>query len=116
MVAACGECLLNNLLSRMCLLRFFKHNEPKMSKTHFFQMAPRIYYCTRRKLFRQAFEQYKICIIESENLGCYPKIAKFGAIFPLKRQYKNLVGLTKDNHTIWSLHKDESTNKRVFNN
>jgi hypothetical protein len=31
----------------------------------------------------------------SENLGCYPKIAKFGAIFPLKRQYKNLVGLTK---------------------
>jgi hypothetical protein len=56
------------------------------------------------------------CIVESENLGCYPKIAKFGAIFPLKRQYKNLVGLTKDNHTIWSLHKDESTNKTVLNN
>jgi hypothetical protein len=63
-----------------------------MSKTHFF------------------------CIVESENLGCYPKIAKFDAIFPLKRQYKNLVGLTKDNHKIWSLHKDESTNKTVFNN
>jgi hypothetical protein len=40
----------------------------------------------------------------------------FGAIFPLKRQYKYLVGLTEDNHTIWSLHKDESTNKTVFNN
>jgi hypothetical protein len=54
-------------------------------------MAPRIYYCTGRKLFRQAFEQYKVCIVKSENLWCYPKIAKFGAIFPLKRQYKNLV-------------------------
>jgi hypothetical protein len=70
-------------------------------------MAPRIYYCTGRTLF---------CIVKSETLGCYPKIAKFGAIFPLKRQYKNLVGLTKENHTIWSLHKDESTNKTVFNN
>jgi hypothetical protein len=79
-------------------------------------MAPRIYYCTGGKLFWQAFEQYKVCIVESENLGCYPKVAKFGAIFPLKRQYKNLVGLTKDNHTIWSLHKDELTNKTVFNN
>jgi hypothetical protein len=79
-------------------------------------MAPRIYYYTGRKLFWQAFEQYKVCIVESENLGCYPNIAKFGAIFQLKRQYKNLVGLTKDNHTIWSLHKDESTNKTVFNN
>jgi hypothetical protein len=55
------------------------------------------------------FEQYEVCIAESENLGCHPKIAKFGAIFPLKRQYKNLVGLTKDNYTIWSLHKDEPT-------
>jgi hypothetical protein len=41
---------------------------------------------------------------------------KFLLLFPLKRQYKNLVGLTKDNHTIWSLHKNESTNKTVFNN
>jgi hypothetical protein len=46
MFAASAECLLNNLLSRICLLRFFKHNKLKMSKTHFFQMAPRIYYCT----------------------------------------------------------------------
>jgi hypothetical protein len=37
-----------------------------MSKTHFFQMTPRIYYCTDRKLFRQAFEQSKVCIVESE--------------------------------------------------
>jgi hypothetical protein len=86
-----------------------------MSKIHFFQMALFIIALVE-KLFRQAFEQYKVCIVESENLGCYPKVAKFGAIFPLKRQYKNLVGLTKDNHTIWSLHKDESTNKTVFNN
>jgi hypothetical protein len=116
MFAASAECLLNNLLSRICLLRYFKHNEIKISKTHFFQMASRIYYCTGRKFFWQAFELYEVCIVESENLGCYAKIAKFGAIFPLKRQYKNLVGLTKDNHTIWSLHKDESTNKTVFNN
>jgi hypothetical protein len=67
-------------------------------------------------LVESFFEQYKVGIVESENLGCYPKIAKFGAIIPSKRQYKNLVGLTKDNHTIWSLHKDESTNKTVFNN
>jgi hypothetical protein len=60
------------VLSRICLLRFFKHNELKMSKTHFFfQMAPRIYYCTSRELFWQAFEQDKVCIVESENLGCY---------------------------------------------
>jgi hypothetical protein len=45
-----------------------------------------------------SFEQYKVCIVESENLGCYHEIAKFGAIFPLKRQYKNLVDLTKYNH------------------
>jgi hypothetical protein len=50
MFAAFAECLLNDLLSRICLLRFFKHNELKMSKTNFFQMAPRIYYCTGRKL------------------------------------------------------------------
>jgi hypothetical protein len=31
-------------------------------------------------------EKYKVCIVESENLGCYPKIAKFGAIIPSKRQ------------------------------
>jgi hypothetical protein len=43
------------------------------------------------------------------------KIANFGAIFPLKKQSKNLVGLTKED-TIWSFHKDESTNKTVFNN
>jgi hypothetical protein len=73
MFAASAECLLNNLLSRICLLRFFKHNELKMSKTHFFQMVPRLYYCTGRKLFWQALEQYKVCIVESENLGCYPK-------------------------------------------
>jgi hypothetical protein len=43
--------LLNNLLSRI-LLRFFKHNKLKTSKTHFFfQMAPRIYYCIDRKIF-----------------------------------------------------------------
>jgi hypothetical protein len=35
---------------------------------------------------------------------------------PAIKEYKNLVGLTKDNHTIWSLHKDESTNTTVFNN
>jgi hypothetical protein len=35
MFAASVECLLNNLLSRICLLRFFKHNKVKMSKTHF---------------------------------------------------------------------------------
>jgi hypothetical protein len=70
--AASAECLLNNLLSRICRLRFFKHNELKMSRTHFFQMAPRIYYCTGRKLFWQAFEQYQVCIVESENIGCYP--------------------------------------------
>jgi hypothetical protein len=29
---------------------------------------------------------------------------------------ENIVGLTKDDHTIWPLHKDESTNKTVFNN
>jgi hypothetical protein len=85
MFAASAECLLNNLLSCICLLRFYKHKELKMSKTHFFQMAPRIYYCTGRKHFWQVFEQYKVCIVESENLGCYPKITKFGAIFPLKR-------------------------------
>jgi hypothetical protein len=79
-------------------------------------MAPHIYYYTGRKFFWQAFKQYKVCIVGFENLGCYPKIAKFGAIFLLKRQYKNLVGLTKDNHTIWSLHKDESANKAVFDN
>jgi hypothetical protein len=45
MFAASAEYLLNNLLSRICLLRFFKYNELKMSKTNFFQMAPRIYYC-----------------------------------------------------------------------
>jgi hypothetical protein len=49
MFAAFAECLLNDLLSRICLLRFFKHNELKMSKTQFFQMAPRIYYCTGGK-------------------------------------------------------------------
>jgi hypothetical protein len=70
-------------------------------------------YTGRFYLSAIVFNQWRV---ESENLGCYPKIAKFGAIFPLKRQYKNLVGLTKDNHTIWSLHKDESTNKTVFNN
>jgi hypothetical protein len=32
MFAASAECLLNNLLSRICLLRFFKHNEVQMSK------------------------------------------------------------------------------------
>jgi hypothetical protein len=57
-----------------------------------------------------------LLLAQRELERLYPKIAKFGAIFPLKRQYKNLVGLTKDNHTIWSLHKDESTNKTVFNN
>jgi hypothetical protein len=31
------ECLLNNLLSHICLLRFFKHNKQKISKTKFFQ-------------------------------------------------------------------------------
>jgi hypothetical protein len=36
MFAASVEYLLNNLLSRIRLLRFFKHNELKMSKTHFF--------------------------------------------------------------------------------
>jgi hypothetical protein len=36
MFAASVEWLLNNLLSRICLLRFFKHNELKMSKTIFF--------------------------------------------------------------------------------
>jgi hypothetical protein len=36
MFAASVECLLNNLLSRICLLRFFKHNKLKMSKTLFF--------------------------------------------------------------------------------
>jgi hypothetical protein len=36
-----------NLLSRVCLLRFFKH-KLKMSKTHFFQMAPRIYYILQK--------------------------------------------------------------------
>jgi hypothetical protein len=51
MFAASAERLLNNVLSRICLLRFFNHNELKMLKTHFFQMAPRIYYCTGRKLF-----------------------------------------------------------------
>jgi hypothetical protein len=49
--SASADCLLNNLLSRICLLRFFKHYELKISKTNFFQMAPRIYYCTGRKLF-----------------------------------------------------------------
>jgi hypothetical protein len=44
MFAASVNCLLNNVLSRICLLRFFKYNKLKMSKTHFFQMAPRIYY------------------------------------------------------------------------
>jgi hypothetical protein len=48
MFAAFAKCLLNNLLSRICVLRFFNHNELKMSKTHFFQMAPLIYYCTVR--------------------------------------------------------------------
>jgi hypothetical protein len=33
MFAASVECLLNNLLSRICLVRFFTHNELKMSKT-----------------------------------------------------------------------------------
>jgi hypothetical protein len=43
MFAASVKCLLNNVLSRICLLRFFKYNKLKTSKTHFFQMAPRIY-------------------------------------------------------------------------
>jgi hypothetical protein len=51
MFAASAECLLNNVLSRKCLLPFFKHNELKMLKIHFFQMAPRIYYYTGRNLF-----------------------------------------------------------------
>jgi hypothetical protein len=50
MFAASAKCLLNNVLSPICLLRFFKYNKLKMSKTHFFQMAPRIYYGTGRKL------------------------------------------------------------------
>jgi hypothetical protein len=40
MFAASAECLLSNLLSRICLLRFFKHNELKMSKTIFFKWHP----------------------------------------------------------------------------
>jgi hypothetical protein len=40
MFATSAECLLNNLLSRICLLRFFKHNDIKMSKTHFFKWHP----------------------------------------------------------------------------
>jgi hypothetical protein len=36
MLAASVECLFNNLLSSICLLRFFKHNKLKMSKTRFF--------------------------------------------------------------------------------
>jgi hypothetical protein len=43
-----------NLLSRICLLRFFKYNKLKMSKTHFFQMAPRIYCCKK-------YEKLEIC-------------------------------------------------------
>jgi hypothetical protein len=37
--------------SHMPTAIFLKHNKLKMSKTHFFQMAPCIYYCTGRKLF-----------------------------------------------------------------
>jgi hypothetical protein len=85
MSAASAECLLNNLLSRMCLLRFLKHNKLKMSKNHFFQMAPRIYYWTGRKLFWQAFQQYSVCTVECENLRRSPKISKLGATFPLRR-------------------------------
>jgi hypothetical protein len=43
MFVASAECLLKNLLSRICLLRFFKHNELKMSRTHFFQVAPQVF-------------------------------------------------------------------------
>jgi hypothetical protein len=100
MFAASAECLLNNLFSRICLLRFFKHNELKCQKLIFFKWHP----------------VFIIALVESFFDKLLNKVAKFGAIFPLKRQYKNLVGLTKDNHTIWSLHKDESTNKTVFNN
>jgi hypothetical protein len=36
MFAGSAECLLNNLLSRICLLRFYKHKELKISKNSFF--------------------------------------------------------------------------------
>jgi hypothetical protein len=46
-----------NLLSRICLLRFFKH-KLKMSKSHFFQMAPRIYYILQKVLeIRQSVDR-----------------------------------------------------------
>jgi hypothetical protein len=87
-----------------------------MSKTHFFfEWQPVFIIALVQGFFDKILNGIGF-VHESEGLRCYPKIAKFGAIFPLKRQYKNLVGLTKDNHTIWSLHKDESTNKTVLNN
>jgi hypothetical protein len=51
MFAASAQFLLNNLLNRICLLRFCKRNKLKISKTHFFQMAARIYYCIGRIFF-----------------------------------------------------------------
>jgi hypothetical protein len=69
MFGASVKCLLNNVLGRICLLRFFKYNKLKMSKTIFFQMAPCIYYCTLdfqirlykpyivQKLVKKAFHQ-----------------------------------------------------------
>jgi hypothetical protein len=46
------------------------------------------------ELWVQAFQWYRVCIVECENLACYPKITKLGAAFPLKTSLSKKLSTT----------------------